>query len=101
MRIGVLTFEQQPTDTPEHFISKALASKFQAHFHNGKPVAQQIDPRTLRITVPVPFGKLKALLKSERSADYPIQIPHPEMSLIPAFRYPIQLAPHNLETAYR
>jgi len=62
MRIGILVFNQ-PDLTPQHFISKDLASKFLAYRSNGKRAVECVTSGLLRIVIDVTFAKLKALLK--------------------------------------
>jgi hypothetical protein len=90
MRIGVLTSEQDPTCTPEHFISKSLAAKFREYRHNGKLAVEQITPGLLWIRVQLTFGKLKALLKPPRGKELVPQILPPRVPDWHFTAYPIK-----------
>lgn len=74
MRIGVLTSEQTPDSLPEHFVSKKLAERFLAYYHNGKKAVSLLSDGLLWIRVKLTFGKLKELLRT-RINGIPEQLP--------------------------
>ena len=73
MRIGVLELSQNPTDTPQHFVSKPLAQRFLNHFHKGKRAVVRIDSARIQIVVNMAFAQLKGLLKP-RSGALPVPL---------------------------
>lgn len=87
MRIAVITSDQTPESSPEHFISKKLAQQFLSYYHNGRKAVERVSDSLIWIRVNLTFGKLKALLK-----------PTPGPVIIPKIKPP--RAPEGLLLTY-
>lgn len=111
MPVAVLRFEQHPDDPPLHHISRPLAEKFLTYWHAGKRATIRLDASLIKISVPLPFGALKALVRAlereerafhERVRPYIGPMPPVEVSSC-HFRQPAgfeQKMPHYVSTRW-